>query len=645
MRPLLPPLLSLSLLAPSVARADDVTVSGERPFAPRASRDATAPATVLDRARLSSPGVTAAEVLRGAPGVSVVEGGAGAVSTAAVRGATSAETPVYLAGVRINDDVGGAADLSELPLFAMERAEIYRGHAPLVADRLGIGGAIFFDPRRAATTELAYGATVGSFGKRESRLLASLGTRRDGALLALRAARSTNDFSYIDDGGTAFDPRDDRARRRANADVSLVDAWAVGRASLPRGGHVDLVGAHAERSSGVPGNALVPSRHARLHATRTLLAARSALGEREGVEVSLTTSALAATSRYDDPAFELALGSPSATTHGARVEQAADVRAELGGSSTLRVDARVAHERLIVETASAAASRRLFSRAGAAWTSRLGEAVRIDALAAIECHGTSTAAEPARLCDTTAPSARARGTLQAGAVSVFGGAGRYARVPTLGERFGLTGPVRGNPALSPERGRIVDAGLRAEAGRGGARAAVELSAFAQWTTDLVTYERSSLGFVRPYNTDGARTLGAELDARAEASRHLSVAVAATAVDPRTTTEGRAGDLVPFRSRLTLSPSARAAVGPAGALDELALTARYVYQSSRVADRRGLVVLPAQARVDLELTASFARARLQVAGRVANALGARLVDTLGFPLPGRAYFASFEVVGP
>lgn len=635
--------LTITLLSATPALADDVSVVGDRPLAPRASRDAAVPSTVIDGARLHAPGVTAAEVLRGAPGVSVVDGGAGAVSTAAVRGATSAQTPVYVAGIRVNDDVGGTADLTALPLFAMERVEIYRGHAPLVADRLGIGGAIFFDPRRARRTELAYGATVGSFGARESRLRASVGDSDASALFALRTSRQTHDFEYLDDGGTAFDARDDRVRQRRNADTSIVDAWAIGRAPLPRGGRLDVLASHAARDAGVPGNALSPAVRARSHASRTLLAARGHLGERDGVEVSLGTSALSSSARYDDPYFELALGAPSATVSGSRLEQAADVRAEVGTQTVLRADARLAHERLTIDAADSQAARRIFSRAGGALTTRLGESARLDALAAIECHGTSTG-DAARACDTVAPSARAMASASYARVTAYGGAGRYTRVPTLGERFGVSGPVRGNPSLTPERGEILDAGIRADRGSaGGLRGSIELALFAQWTRELVTYERSSLGFVRPYNTGAARTLGAELDARAELSRHLSAWVAATALDPRVTTEDRAGDLVPFRARLTVAPTVRAATGPWGALDELAMTLRGWHQASRVVDRRGLVVLPAQQRLDAEAEATLLDERLRIAVRLANALGARLVDTLGYPLPGRAYFASFEVV--
>ena len=79
-----------------------------------------------------------------------------ASATAAVRGATALDTPVYLAGVRLNDDVGGTADLSLVPLWLIHHVEIYRGHAPLHADRLAPGGAICFSasaPRSLAFLE------------------------------------------------------------------------------------------------------------------------------------------------------------------------------------------------------------------------------------------------------------------------------------------------------------------------------------------------------------------------------------------------------------------------------------------------------------------------------------------------------------
>ena len=106
-------------------------------------------------------------MLRTQPGVAVTEsGGYGAPSTAAIRGATAADTPVYLAGIRLNDDVGGTADLSLVPLWLIDRVEIYRGNAPLEADRLGPGGAIFFEPRRPDDGTWAASATTEDRGAR-----------------------------------------------------------------------------------------------------------------------------------------------------------------------------------------------------------------------------------------------------------------------------------------------------------------------------------------------------------------------------------------------------------------------------------------------------------------------------------------------
>ncbi len=105
----------------------------------------------VDERELTRPGANAASVLSHVPGVQVSEsGGSADPATASLRGATSAQTPVYLAGIRLNDDVTGSVDLSLIPVWMLGRAEIYRGNAPADSDRLGIGGAVYFEPRAPA---------------------------------------------------------------------------------------------------------------------------------------------------------------------------------------------------------------------------------------------------------------------------------------------------------------------------------------------------------------------------------------------------------------------------------------------------------------------------------------------------------------
>ena len=125
------------------------------------------------------------------PSVQVARTGAGSeLATAAVRGATSAQTPVYLAGVRLNDDVTGTADLSTVPLFLLRRIEVYRGNAPLDADRLGIGGAIFIDPILPRAPRAAAGVGFGSFGALSTWAVGAVGSEQGaGALVAVRERR------------------------------------------------------------------------------------------------------------------------------------------------------------------------------------------------------------------------------------------------------------------------------------------------------------------------------------------------------------------------------------------------------------------------------------------------------------------------
>src|SRR5262249_260115 len=143
-------------------------------------------------------------------------------------------------------------------------------------------------------------------------------------------------------------------------------------------------------------------------------------------------------------------------------------------------------------------------------------------------------------------------------------AGRYARLPTLGELYGVSGVVRGNDALVEEVGLTLDVGARAS-GRAGPLGEAYLDAFAfvRSVRDLVGYRRSSLGYVVPYNVGRARVAGLEAALGATPLRFLQVELSLTLLDPRDTTPGRdvTNDVLPFQSRLTLAPRVRVFRGP------------------------------------------------------------------------------------
>src|SRR5262249_25172423 len=133
-----------------------------------APADVTGFATVLDTSSAPAGVTTLADTLSTAPGVQVREyGGLGSFSTVSVRGFSPGQVQVYLDGVplsRANDEV---VNLSDLPLDAIDRVEIYRGITPLVFAQSGPGGVVNLVPRQGGAQPVTAAST--SYGSFEAR--------------------------------------------------------------------------------------------------------------------------------------------------------------------------------------------------------------------------------------------------------------------------------------------------------------------------------------------------------------------------------------------------------------------------------------------------------------------------------------------
>lgn len=650
----------------AAARAEDaaneaaeVEVRGA-PVSPGSGRkDPSVASSTIRREELAGPGQSAADALRGEVGLSIAEtGGLGAAATASVRGATAAETPVYLAGVRINDDVAGAADLSTLPLWLIDRVEIYRGNAPLEADRFGIGGAIFFEPIRPREPTAGLGAMVGSYGSRAAWAFAATGGADHGLLVGARLEGAENDYAFVNDQGTLFEPADDRTEHLANADATGLDLWALGHARVGTGA-AELVLNRFEREQGVPRLALVPTHASRQTSERTLAAVtgRAPIGAGSGIDAR--TTLLVTRVALDDPIYELSLGTDRLELLGERVEQHLGARVGLADAATLRVSLDAGPERLRRYEGTGAAAenavldaRRIALRLAAQGDVEVLSGLSVRPLAALECH--DTAASTALLaqpddagCDELEPTGRLGLLGTFGEFSAFAGIGRYVRVPTLGELYGASAVVRGNPRLESETGTTLDAGARFTKRLDGELAPLwaAASAYTRRSSELVSFVRTAQGYVVPVNVGEARVNGVELEAGVGFLRHFSAEAAVTGLDARDRTPNRkrTNDILPFRSRLVVASGLGATTGATGArwAEELTFRARHVYQSSRYADLAGLAVIPEQHSLDLDASVSALEGSIVARARVVNVLGTSRYDVVGFPLPGRSFFTSFE----
>ncbi|HEY5956978.1 MAG TPA: TonB-dependent receptor plug domain-containing protein, partial [Polyangiaceae bacterium] len=193
-------------MAQAISTQPQEVVIQASPIDRHSARDPAASSTVLRRSDLDQPGASAATILMKTPGAQLQRSGANSeTANVSLRGTTSAQLPVYLGQVLLNDELTGTADLSTVPLFFIERVEIYRGHAPGFVDRLGLGGAIVLEPKRPNGTRVVTASSIGSFGARSTALALSTGNAAVGAALGIERTSAKNDYSYWHNGGTALD--------------------------------------------------------------------------------------------------------------------------------------------------------------------------------------------------------------------------------------------------------------------------------------------------------------------------------------------------------------------------------------------------------------------------------------------------------
>jgi vitamin B12 transporter len=654
--------LALTLVRSAAAAEPlEVVARGEPIAAP--PKEPSVAGSVIGEERLRAPGLQASDVLRTQPGIAVLEtGGYGSLSTASIRGATAAQTPVYLAGIRMNDDVGGTTDLSLVPLFLLHRVEIYRSNAPIAGDQLGLAGAIFFEPRRPKATEMGGGVMVGSFGAHAIWGRAGIGDDDGGGLVAIRLDGARNDYTFVNDGGTRFEQIHDRTVLHTNSDTKTVDVWATGSLRLGAEGRVDLVANGVEREQGLPGLTLFPSTRARVAQSRQLVGLTTRVPcAKEGCEITMTTAAVLTHAIYDDPSREVALGTTELDLDARRVDDAVLFRWYLSDRVSITPAVRGSVERMTLAAVNVttAQTRRIFSRAALQGEWSVSDAIALRALGSAECHGTSLNGVPpwslpgdatgpthgGDACNQFQPAMRLGAQLGHAPLAFLANIGRYARVPTLTELYGMSGAVRGNAALEPETGVSVEAGVRATASPTSALrgASVDLFGFIRQAKHLVAYQRSSLGYVRPFNVGSARVAGLEVLANYRPAPFALFELALSVLDPRNTSPSRpANDVLPYQARLALVPRAEIASRLAARpIDSGKLSLSYFYESSRYADPAGLVVIPEQGSLELEAELGAFKGHLTLRARLANLLNQVRSDLIGYPLPGRAAYAALE----
>jgi len=191
-------------------------------------------------------------------------GGLGAFSAISIRGSSSEQVLVYWDGFLLNSAQGGGGDLARVPLSQIESIEVYRGSAPVLFGQTGMGGLINIRTKDAGRGgAMAYQIQYGSF--HTSGLSASLSYRpeRTAFFLGINHLESDNDFEFLNNNGTQFNPSDDTVVKRKNSQFESLNVIAKMGLDLRKNRKIWLYHNFLETEKGIPGIGAFQSEQAR----------------------------------------------------------------------------------------------------------------------------------------------------------------------------------------------------------------------------------------------------------------------------------------------------------------------------------------------------------------------------------------------
>jgi vitamin B12 transporter len=584
-----------------------------------AQRDPTGQSSVADVAERRGELFTTGGLVSQVPGALVnSSGGTGQSESISIRGASSGGVLVLLDGIPLNGG-GDIADLSLVPLAILERAEVLRGGAGARYGPLALGGVVNLVTRSAAESPSLFAeGGGGSFGTWQASLGASGATLGGTALGVLHAAHSDGDFTYtyqpLVGVSGAVGQQLTRANNASTSGGGLVKgSWSVS------GWAVDALLEGNLVSRGLAGTEDNPTPDAHQDASRVLAAVRTQHTFQNGAALDLRLDVRRTTDDFSGAAF------------GSAGEQ--DLLWQAGASANLSVTLG-AH----ALTASASAGFALVSATAASPTWALTSLSLQDEW--LLWQGRLSLVAAVRLDETgpfwaVSPKLGVGVGLPAG-FSAQANVGYGFRPPSFYELYLPTGTLGVNPNLQPEHSFYVDGALA----HGTRWSHASVGGF--WTRyqDLITYEYYPPLSARPFNVGLADAWGLEAEARVQPWTWLEAAGAYTLqwTENLRDVASAFGKPLPYRPRQL--GTARVAGGPSWLRAHLEVQGR----SSVTVDRTASASLPGHvfvaAGVDVVLWNRTPRVTATV--QVNNIFNVQGQDLDGYPLPGRAVFATLAL---
>ncbi|MBF0492951.1 MAG: TonB-dependent receptor [Deltaproteobacteria bacterium] len=179
------------------AQLGEIQVSADAP--PESSERPSAFVSVIQPKAFDTQVKSLPELLSEQSGVQVNQfGGLGHLSTISIRGSSAEQVSVFVDGVKINTAQGGAVDFSSLPLDQIDHIEIIKGGASSEFGSDAMGGVIQIKTKRASAKKQSYEFSLGGASFNTLQIQNSFSHRFSKSALYLSHShlQSEGDFTF-----------------------------------------------------------------------------------------------------------------------------------------------------------------------------------------------------------------------------------------------------------------------------------------------------------------------------------------------------------------------------------------------------------------------------------------------------------------
>jgi outer membrane receptor protein involved in Fe transport len=563
------------------------------------------------------------------------QGGRDDFATLSIRGAPSAQLRILLDGIALGRASDSVVNLADLPLDTVERIEVYRGFSPVSltpTSAAGVVNIVTRDPKAAVATAAVGG---GSFGTVKVHA-GGAGPVAGGSAAAFASWRRTDgNFEYRDDNGTVNNPADDRTRSRANNDSETLESLLRWRRDLTESANLQLREHVFHKDEGVPGLARFAPPTARLETTRNIAAASIGAPDRRwSIEEAVTWEKRRLS---DYGAFDNRAETTASTTVGRWGLPVGDAHWLSGSGEFTWEGFEQANEAPALPRQEASRSS-LALALGDDWTLAPIDTTLTFQLRHQQLWSDQGAAGPAGSGDAHSTDPRVGLRWRAfGGFDVKANVSSYFRPPSFDEMFGTDGFTTGNPALKPEEGLAWDAGFEWKGSREpfGSLAL----GYAWYGSDIddvilviLTFDRTA----KAVNAASARIRGHEARVEWKGPAGFALSANYTFQDAENRSPALRGRDLPGLPPHELYARLSWSIGRVVLAYDIDLSSEHFVDSDNAA-----APLPTRTVHGVSLVIGPFLEGLRLTLEADN-LGDTLVpDQIGFPLPGRSFYATLS----